>query len=269
MQLDNNSQTSVMETSKLLSSLNLDLARLDIERDSGSILNYDFEINSDKFLKIAEIDLANSNTHGLVNALSNAKRAIDCQTDKVLACFGLLSRRNFPQKMDLLRSMGIVAPRIVTKVVKARNYLEHEYIVPEQEQVEDAIDIANLFVISLDRALHFFPDHYILGTVVEGVYDDVNDPFMDKTISIRFDEENPRYILTGYIYHDPTIEPRKKRVEIGQSIIMPKDKGFVEIVKSSLEIERNVGDLVVSAKDISSLRVFSAPKQNPCPPTRR
>ena len=46
--------------------------------------------------------------------------------------------------MGLLTEIGVVAPRIVTKVVRARNYLEHEYRKPEKEQVEDAVDVTTL-----------------------------------------------------------------------------------------------------------------------------
>lgn len=246
-------QIPIMDTPTLLSTLALDINRLEVEKDSGSILNYEFEITSDEFLKFAETDLANGDNRGLVNALSNAKRAIDCQVDKVLGCFGLLSRRNFPQRMDLLRNMGIVAPRIVNKVVKARNYLEHEFKFPEQEQVEDAIDIANLFVISLDRALHFFPDHYILGTVVDGVYDELNDPFMDKTLSVRFNESEPQFILTGYVHLDPTAKPTIRLTEIGKSFIKPNDKGFIDLVKLSLEVEKDTDGIIESAKKLLSL----------------
>jgi len=241
-----------IDISKLLSALNLDLSRLWVERDTGSCLDYSFDIDSNEFLRFAEIDLAEGTTRGLINALSNAKRAIDCQVDKVLGCFGLLSRRNFPQKMDLLRSMGIVAPRIVNKVVKARNYLEHEFKIPEQEQVEDAIDIANLFITSLDRALHFFPEHYDLGTIIDDVYNDRGDPLMDKAISINFDEQNPRYMLIGYIFQNSESKESKKQNVVGKSIVLPHDKGYVDLIKFSLEVEKDITDLRLSGANLLS-----------------
>ncbi len=253
MILDIYKDTPTVNVSSLISRLSLDSSRLSVETDTGGTLEYEFEINSNEFLRYAEMDLESGDNHGLINALSNAKRAIDCQVEKVLGCFRLLSRRNFPQKMELLRNMGIVAPRIVNKVVKARNYLEHEFKIPDKEQVEDAIDIANLFVTSLDRALHFFPLHYELGTVIDGVYDDYNNPTMDKTISIYFEEEDPQFILIGFVFNNPETEVRVQQHIIGKSIILPNEKGYVELIKFSLEVEKGVSDLRVSAENLLSI----------------
>lgn len=248
-------EVPLISVSSLISTLNIDVSRLWVEIDTGGILDYEFDIKANDFLKFAEADLADSGNHGLVNALSNAKRAIDCQVNKVLGCFGLLSRKNFHQKMELLRSMGIVAPRIVNKVVKARNYLEHEFRIPEREQVEDAIDIANLFVVSLDRALHFFPEHYDIGSIVENIYNEHGRPVMDKTISIHFDETNPQYLLVGFQVQKSESKKSNKETIIGKSIVLPKDKGYVDLIKYSLEVEKDINDLRVLGANL--LSVFS------------
>ena len=59
--------------------------RIEVELGSGTSLEYDgFDINASEFMKYAEMDLDQGTTQGLVNALTNAKRAIDCQIDSVL-----------------------------------------------------------------------------------------------------------------------------------------------------------------------------------------
>jgi hypothetical protein len=118
----------------LVEQVDLNLASLSLVPDTGSTLDLEYEIMLEDFLSFAQKDILQDDIRGLVNGLANAKRAIDCQVEKLLACLGLPSARSFPKKMDLLTEIGVVAPRIVTKVVRARNYLEHEYRKPEKEQ---------------------------------------------------------------------------------------------------------------------------------------
>ncbi|PVZ20475.1 MULTISPECIES: hypothetical protein [unclassified Pseudomonas] len=57
-------------------------------------------------------------------------------------------RSNVPKKIERLKALGLLAPSLLRKVVDMRNILEHEYSTPELEKVEDALDIASLFVMS-------------------------------------------------------------------------------------------------------------------------
>jgi hypothetical protein len=97
-----------------------------------------------------------------VNALSNAKRALDCQVICLLDIFGLLKiaeskRWGFPTKIEALSKIGILAPKILNKINKARNLLEHEFSNPNPDQVNDFIDIVTLFIESTRRYL----DNYV------------------------------------------------------------------------------------------------------------
>ncbi len=108
-----------------------------------------FEISPTDFLTFAENDLTAKYDHHLVNSLSNSKRAIDSQLDSLLIGFGLSERSKkwrFPQKIDFLNKIGVISPRILTKINKKRNLLEHEYKNPSEEEVEDALDVAVLFI---------------------------------------------------------------------------------------------------------------------------
>jgi hypothetical protein len=109
-----------------------------------------FQINSADFLNFAKNDLLIDDLHHQVNAFSNTKRAIECQIDSLLIRFGLFKKSKndkwrFPQKMDMLNEIGIVSPEILRKINRHRNLLEHEYSIPNRENVEDAIDVASLF----------------------------------------------------------------------------------------------------------------------------
>lgn len=127
-----------------------DMTREDIETH--------FEISARQFLEYAKQDLTSGYVHHLVNALSNVKRAIDCRADSLLVVLGLSDRAkkekwNFPAKTETLSRAGIVAPDILRRIVRKRNELEHEYKLPKMQDVQDAIDVAGLFMEYTDRYL--------------------------------------------------------------------------------------------------------------------
>lgn len=116
---------------------------------SHEIIETGFDISPNEFLKFAEFDLIAEYEHHLVNSLSNTKRAIDSQLDSLLIGFGLSEkskRWRFPKKIEFLNRVGIISPRILNKINRKRNLLEHEYKNPNKEEVEDALDVAELFV---------------------------------------------------------------------------------------------------------------------------
>jgi hypothetical protein len=241
--------------SELLNQMDLDLNRVKVEPDSSSNLYYEFEINANEFIKYAELDLQQGTVHGLVNALSNAKRAIDCQIDTILGCFGLLSRQNYPQKIEFLRGLGILTPRIVNKVVKARNYLEHEFKKPELEQVEDAVDIANLFISSIRQASHFFNTDFVINTIVDGVLDKGH-PFADKILFIHFDEKEKQFVLSGVVVEEPPTPEARRTYRIERAIIHPREKGFMELIKLALNIDKSLSEKELSLHAIQFIQLF-------------
>jgi hypothetical protein len=111
-----------------------------------------------EFLKFASEDIKEPTTeHGVVNCLSNCKRAIDSQLDALIDRLGYLSicrqkRWPFPKKIEFIKNFGILAPRILEKINKLRNKLEHEYKIPFKSDAEDALDISLLFVSYAEMA---------------------------------------------------------------------------------------------------------------------
>ena len=122
----------------------------------------ELDISPEEFVAFARMDTVQEDKRGLVNAMSNAKRAIECQADFALECLTRRKGRDMPQKLERLRELGVVAPGIVRKVSRIRNYLEHEYRLPDRATVEEAVDIAELFVAACTKSLRSFPeDMYI------------------------------------------------------------------------------------------------------------
>ena len=125
---------------------------------SGCQIESPFSLKAEDFLSFAEKDVKGDNIKDIINALSNAKRSIENRMDLLLYAFGydLNEKLNFPSKLEELNKLGIIAPRILKKINKIRNLLEHNYEKPDKEKVEDSIDIAILFIEYTNKFIYDF-----------------------------------------------------------------------------------------------------------------
>lgn len=104
---------------------------------------------AERFLDYARNALQMSSDCSLINALSNAKRAVACRIDMLLqynhlAPFG---RANYPRKLSALNDIGVRIPDVVQQlVVTPRNELEHDYRRPSEYLVRHAVDISELLL---------------------------------------------------------------------------------------------------------------------------
>jgi hypothetical protein len=136
-----------------------DLGKCAVASGGGSFELSELKTSPVEFLSLAEEDFERGGLSTLANATTNAKRAIVCQLDQLLISFGYPSLRwNVPEKIERLRALGLLAPSLLRKIVKIRNTLEHAYEMPELEVVEDALDIASLFVMSATAMFIPFED---------------------------------------------------------------------------------------------------------------
>ncbi len=211
-----------MDFNELKKKANFDWIKVVAIADSGQSLDFEFEIEPEEFIEFAELDFQKNDKASLVNALSNAKRAIHCATDKIIGIFALKTKKDFTSKLELLQDIGVIAPRIISKVNKNRNFLEHQYKLPIKESVEDAIDIASLFVVAVRGVLHsVWSDFYIK----EGSGDIEQ---LDNSIYFSFEEKKKQW--------EATLVLDKSRLK---SIIKPTDYDYKSIVKIVLCQEIN------------------------------
>lgn len=168
-------------------------------------IEYDFEIKPKDFLEYAEKDLSNEYSHKLINSLSNAKRALDCQVDILLIAFGFypISKKkkwSFPNKIKIIKELGIIAPRVLLKINKTRNLMEHHFLRPTNEQVEDFVDIVSLFISSTDKIINDFPsDMQIEDELNEDFWLDFDYDYKKQEIkieSINKNSENVNWNIT-------------------------------------------------------------------------
>jgi len=185
-----------------------------------------FETMPSEFISFAENDLQSNFDHKYINALSNAKRALDCQADRLLKLFGFYKDAQdkfwgFPKKLELIQKFEIIAPRVLNKINKTRNLMEHQYIKPKPEQVEDFLDIASLFIASTDHYASNF-----LGLVQ--YINEENEDFKElMEVEFTVDSENSKLIVKTHQF-----KPVKKDISFE---VKKSDAEYIDIYKLHLK----------------------------------
>lgn len=127
-----------------------------------------YQVNPTQYLKFAKADLSEQiESRSLVNAVSNAKRALHLRVDIITDALGFKCaklKNNFPTKMSFCEDCGVSGRRIITKINRFRNVVEHDYYVPTQEECEDFVDVTELFLISTTDLSHSFPRSVTLAS---------------------------------------------------------------------------------------------------------
>lgn len=176
-----------------------------------------FDLLPNEYLQFAEEDLEQYEKRSLVNALSNAKRSLDCQIESLLyiLClkkFADKERMNIPRKIELLKSVGIIAPRILKKINNVRNTMEHDFYCPNIDEVQDFIDVILLFNSYTNKYL----DRVNYNCEIE------NDEYNDFFIRACFNRIKQN--VTIFIIHN-----NKKKEEL---VINASNKLFIEFLKT-------------------------------------
>jgi hypothetical protein len=112
------------------------------------------------YLRYAILDLEEGSTERhLINSVSNAKKALHLQVSVVVGALGMPISKNepFPKMLDFCRACGVVGSRVLKKLNRLRNTVEHEYVVPSQEAAENFADVVELFLFGTQGLLNFFP----------------------------------------------------------------------------------------------------------------
>lgn len=116
------------------------------ERCAFRDFKFPYDVTPHGYLREAEESLARNTSGGDRDAVANAKRGVDCQIEAVIATLGLQAGSGFPSRVAAIRKLGLVAPRILEKINRLRNAIEHDFVNPSREQAEMAVDTALLFV---------------------------------------------------------------------------------------------------------------------------
>jgi hypothetical protein len=237
-----------MKLKSFIESGKLDWSDLYFSATDGTGHYCPFTIKPTDFITFAKADfyspdMDSPDLRGLVNALSNAKRAIDCQADSFIIAIGLdpenLSKQlgehgmkslvfggkriEGPLKFRFLEALGVATPSIVARMRQLRNVLEHEYKKPTRMSVSDAIGVADLFVQACGGKMKSMYDGVGFGsgvTTVHGLRQ------IAKNFFIRYrTEPNPRFEI-GFWSDDQAAGRTRRELRID-----PQDTDFVPLLK--------------------------------------
>lgn len=142
-----------------------------------SWVNHQAKILPSTYLEYARQDFDEQDGgRALINAVGNAKRAFHLQTETLCDALGWkVAYKNrqlgFDKRLEYLSKCGVLSPRILFRLNKTRNRVEHEYIVPTTEQVEDYLDIVELFIFAVGQILDRFPYEIDFSLMQDEYYD--------------------------------------------------------------------------------------------------
>jgi hypothetical protein len=214
----------------VITTLGLERHRITALPSGGGPITVTLDVDPFEFLVQAEDDYAAGGTSASLNAITNAKRAIVAQMDQTLKSFGYESTRfNIPRKIEALRELGVVFPRILQRVSDARNLLEHEYVRPTDQQVTEALDLASLFVAAAKPATENFGGEFGIGNEDE----QMSDFICAHHLSLNFDPEDRQFQVCATDYSSTPA------VSVGRTTIDKRDPSFGPIVRLAIASDTN------------------------------
>ncbi|PJI09326.1 MULTISPECIES: hypothetical protein [Clostridium] len=185
-----------MKLNNLLQESKINWSNFFVSSDSRSYDDEDkFDISPTEFLDFAKKDYYCTNKQGMINALSNAKRAIDCQVDWILEYLGYkyseFNSKVYPNidiiineyeleneflydtpfKLKFVQAMDIAPSFLVSKIRLLRNKLEHEYTIPKKNEVKEALEVAELFINATKNIVYSEICHEFYFSNNESIYD--------------------------------------------------------------------------------------------------
>lgn len=162
----------------------------EIERDASSgsdIIIPVYDISSEEFLDFAENAITSETKEGVVNAVSNLKRALDCEMDMFFESINLkiiFEKKNlkFEKKTQFLANIGLFPIQTINKLNFMRNKLEHEYKIPEISDLHTYYELVWSVIKILDLYLELL---YINGEINLDAYIENNKYYLTMKHDIK------------------------------------------------------------------------------------
>jgi len=243
---------------KILLNLKIDFSKTIIERLGGGSLGTNTELTPKDFIRFSKQDFAAKDKKGLINSLTNAKRAIDCQIDNALEEFGImpdkiekaseslinelkLSQKDLPFKLKLIQALGLSPGNLTAKVRNLRNKLEHYYKIPNDVEVEEAIEIAELFILSIESKTKILDDEFVISSSNFQHVDTLKDLKIKK-----YDRLNPKHFETqihiNYISYHKKIEitPLKELKSLKKIYLTAKEPLYYYLIRLINHLDEQV-----------------------------
>lgn len=225
-----------------------DWDQITIDPKSFMQLKHTTPITPKEYLAFADKDLLLGTTHGLINAISNAKRAINCQITSLLTVLGIENTGDIQSKLQRFEDIGLLAPRVSNNIYKLESLLENQFCKPSKKEVEDAINIATLFVDTTDKIFLTYMDSWWVtkesSEKQSGVYSfkEGSKTFIVKDKSpqtsysdglyIQYDQQSGDYGIWGYL----------KGKEVFEAEVLCGSALDIELIKCSIHTPYNATD---------------------------
>jgi hypothetical protein len=234
--------TCTVQLKQLVRTLGLDKNQVMLDGEpAGYGAEHEIDVSPEQFLLQAERDFeAGGNTRRL-NSLTNSKRAMLAQLDTLIARVGYDPRKmKTKEKWNLLRDIGFIAPRILRRISDSRNKLEHEYRVPSDGEVEDALDLASLFIESSHRGIGSFS----LGNRSE--YRDGRCDFRFRNeLSLDFGLGRNGFLV--WAFKDTPDAPHvddRKQYKVGELLIGPTEPIYLDLLRIGVAVDRDIHERI-------------------------
>ncbi len=214
--------------------LKIDFTSTFIVFDSGTGSDNPFELSARDFLRFAKSDFKSNDKKGNINALTNSKRAIDCQIDLALTLFGIqydkisnssnkiieltgLMYVDLSHKLKLIQALDFAPSGLISKTRTLRNKLEHYYQIPNKEEVKEAIELAELFVLSIESHIKMIANSFNITDKAK--YND--NIYINNCVRVDFNNEVKEINLGFY----------KEREKIADVSLNENDEIFYVLIK--------------------------------------
>jgi hypothetical protein len=161
----------------------------------------------------------------LIDAISNAKRALDRRIHELLFVFGLAGKAQgwpMPKKLDLLEYLRLPAPRILRRLNTFRNIAEHDLKPPNADAVADFVDAVSLFLESTWWYIRSFADEvtYYPDPDAYNVY-----------WHMSFDRDQSQFTIRTYFFDDHTEdEDEAGTLSLDDSHYLPYLRGYLALL---------------------------------------
>ena len=175
---------SANRLSHLFETAPINWADIIVSPDYGTRLKFDFPLLPEHFLEFAQADLDAGGMRGYINSLSNAKRAMDCRVESIIAAIGYTasglrtqlgknivamiekeaSDSSLPFTYKFFESLGGFTPSLLDRVRRLRHDVEHRFQKPTKRKAVEVLEIAELFVRSTEGLVSGIVEAYSFGS---------------------------------------------------------------------------------------------------------
>ncbi|WP_282193149.1 hypothetical protein [Romboutsia ilealis] len=209
----------------------------------------EFEIKPRDFLLYAKDGFKDKSNKGMINTLSNSKRAIDCQIDWILSYLGY-DYLNFKEskyseirsvisafeldndtqkdssiKLRFIQALGIAPIFLVSRIRNLRNKLEHEYILPNEIDIKESIEIAELFINSTENIIF---NRFITDYSIGNKYKENDWKWESSHLEVRFDTLTDKADKITICFIDD------KNNMVNKLKLKSIDNGYIYLIKASI-----------------------------------